>query len=327
MAGNSQRRGAIRKSSKGATAGSGGRGKQKLEGKGPTPKAADRQYHPAAKRKKAAEKRATSGRSGSRPAAKSAKVSRPRDREGIEWVAGRNSVLEALRGRVPANAVYVQQYIDADDRVKEIIELATTNGIAPLESPRGELDRLTDGAVHQGVAARIPAYQYADPADVLADALRVGDTPFIVCLDGVTDPRNLGAVIRSAAAFGADGVVVPERRAAGMTASAWKTSAGAAARIPVARAVNLTRTLTAYKKAGCTVLGLDADGDIMIGDLDAATASGPLVLVVGGEATGMSRLVRETCDRIVSIPMFDQTESLNAGVAAGIALYALSAQR
>lgn len=319
MAGNSQRKGAVRKGGKKTAAGSGGRGAQRLEGKGPTPKAVDRQHHPAAKRKKAAEKRATK--------TSPARVSRPRDRDGIEWVAGRNSVLEALRADIPANAVYVQQYVEADDRVREIIELASQRGIALLESPRGELDRMTDGAVHQGVAARIPPYAYADPAEVLADAFEVGEAPFLVALDGVTDPRNLGAVIRSAAAFGADGVVVPERRAAGMTASAWKTSAGAAARVPVARAVNLTRTLTAYKKAGCTVVGLDMDGDVNVGELDPSVATGPIVLVVGGEATGMSRLVRDSCDLILSIAMYDATESLNAGVAAGIAMYDVARMR
>ena len=131
----------------------------------------------------------------------------------------------------------------------------------------------------------------------------------------------------SSAAFGADGVVVPERRAAGMTASAWKTSAGAAARVPVARATNLTRTLTAYRKAGCAIIGLDADGDVTLDGLRPDAVAGPVVLVVGGEATGMSRLVREACDMVVSITMHDDTESLNAGVAAGIAMYEIARLR
>ncbi len=320
MAGNSKRRGAVRKSGKGALVGSGGRGKQRLEGKGPTPKATDRGYHPAAKRAKLAERSAAKRAAG-------APRSRPKDRDGIEWVAGRNSVLEALRADIPANAVYIQQYIDTDDRLKEIIELANERGLPLRESPRGELDRMTDGAVHQGVAARIPPYAYADPIDLMEDAFDYSEFPFVVSLDGVTDPRNLGAVIRSSAAFGVDGVIVPERRAAGMTASAWKTSAGAAARVPVARATNLTRTLDAYKKAGFTVVGLDADGDVNLQDFDPEVANAPLVLVVGGEATGMSRLVRESCDFVISIPMFDDTESLNAGVAAGIALYEIAKLR
>jgi 23S rRNA (guanosine2251-2'-O)-methyltransferase len=146
-----------------------------------------------------------------------------------------------------------------------------------------------------------------------------------VALDSVTDPRNLGAVVRSAAGFGAHGVLVPERRAAGMTASAWKTSAGAAARVPVAQAVNLTRQLKAYQEAGCMVVGLAADGDVALPDLD--LADGPLVVVVGSEGKGLSRLVAETCDQLVSIPMASTLESLNAGVAASIALYAIDQRR
>jgi 23S rRNA (guanosine2251-2'-O)-methyltransferase len=186
---------------------------------------------------------------------------------------------------------------------------------------------MTDGALHQGVALRIPPYQYTEPKDLLEDSFKGQYSPFIVALDGVTDPRNLGAVIRSSAAFGADGVLVPERRAAGMTASAWKTSAGAATRVPVSRAINLTRELVTFKKAGCTVFGLDADGDVDLHDLDPALVSGPIVLVVGGEATGMSRLVRDTCDQVISIPMFHETESLNAGVAAGVAMYEIARMR
>jgi len=132
-------------------------------------------------------------------------------------------------------------------------------------------------------------------------------------------------VVRSATGFGAHGVLVPERRAAGMTASAWKTSAGAAARIPVAQAVNLVRQLKAYQEAGCMVIGLAADGDVSLADLE--LADGPLVLVVGSEDAGLSRLVAETCDQLVSIPMAGQLESLNAGVAAGIALYAVAQAR
>jgi 23S rRNA (guanosine2251-2'-O)-methyltransferase len=149
--------------------------------------------------------------------------------------------------------------------------------------------------------------------------------PLIVVLDGVTDPRNLGAVVRSAAAFGAHGVVVPERRAAGMTASAWKTSAGAAARLRVARATNRTRTLEAYQAAGLFAVGLAADGGIEVAALEVATE--PLVLVIGSEGSGLSRLVAQTCDALVRIPMGGGTESLNAGVAAGIALYEIARKR
>ena len=141
----------------------------------------------------------------------------------------------------------------------------------------------------------------------------------------MTDPRNLGAVVRSAAGFGAHGVLIPERRSAGMTASAWKTSAGAAARLPVAQATNLVRQLKAYQEAGCMVVGLAADGEVSLPDLD--LADGPLVLVVGAEGAGLSRLVTETCDQLVSIPMAAELESLNAGVAAGVALYEIARRR
>ena len=143
--------------------------------------------------------------------------------------------------------------------------------------------------MHQGLAAKIPAYEYAHPDDLLDRATELGEPPLIVALDSVTDPRNLGAVVRSAAGFGAHGVVVPERRAAGMTASAWKTSAGAAARIPVAQTVNLVRQLKAYQEAGCMVIGLAADGDVSLPDLE--LGDGPLVVVVGAEGNGLSRLV------------------------------------
>ncbi len=179
--------------------------------------------------------------------------------------------------------------------------------------------------MHQGLAARIPTYEYADPNDLLDLAAANNEQPLIVALDSVTDPRNLGAVVRSAAGFGAHGVVIPERRAAGMTASAWKTSAGAAARVPVAQVVNLTRQLKAYQQAGCMVIGLAADGDVSLADL--ALADGPLVIVVGSEGKGLSRLVAETCDQLVAIPMASSLESLNAGVAASVALYAVARER
>jgi 23S rRNA (guanosine2251-2'-O)-methyltransferase len=203
--------------------------------------------------------------------------------------------------------------------------VAADRGVSLLEVPRVELDRMTSGAVHQGLAARIPAYEYAHPDDLLALAEERHEKPLIVALDSVTDPRNLGAVVRSAAGFGAHGVVVPERRAAGMTAAAWKSSAGAAARLPVAQTVNLTRQLKAYQQAGCMVVGLAADGEVSLPDL--ALADGPLVVVVGSEGGGLSRLVAETCDQLVSIPMSSSLESLNAGVAASVALYAIAQHR
>lgn len=314
MAGNSSRRGAIRKSGKGnPTAGSGGRRRRGLEGKGPTPKAKDRPGHVAYKRTAKAEK------------ATAARPRRKSSSEETEWIAGRNSVVEALRARMPVSTVYVAEGAERDARLREAFATCAESGVPLLEVSRAELDRLTHRAVHQGLAAKVPPYEYAHPSDLLDAAAGSGAPALIVALDSVTDPRNLGAVVRSAAGFGAHGVLIPERRSAGMTASAWKTSAGAAARVPVARATNLVRELKAYQQAGCMVVGLDAEGDVSLPALD--LADGPLVIVVGSEGKGLSRLVAETCDALVSIPMAGALESLNAGVAASITLYAVATRR
>ncbi len=312
MPGNSKRQGAVRKSSKGnPTAGSGGRRRRGLEGKGPTPRAEERPNHKAYKMARAADKREQS-----RPRRKADGAS--------EWVAGRNPVVELLREQVPVKGLYVADG-ERDDRIREIFRLAAEQHLPIIESGRAELDKLTLGAVHQGVAAKLEPYDYAKPDDLLAIAEELGEPPLVVVLDGVTDPRNLGAVVRSASGFGAHGVVIAERRSAQMTASAWKTSAGAAARLRVARATNLTRTLKAYQEAGLMVVGLAADGDVSLPELE--LGDGPLVVVVGSEGKGISRLVGETCDQLVSIPMSSGLESLNAGVAAGVALYAIAQSR
>jgi len=316
MPGNSQRKGAVRRKGKGNTAGSGGRVRRGLEGKGPTPKAEDRPYHAAHQAKKTPAQ--------GRPATGGApKTGRPGS--GPEWVAGRNAVLEAMEAGIPVRTAYVAEGAERDDRLRDILKRAATSGTALLEVTRAELDRLTGGALHQGVALQLPAFDYAHPDDLLTAALDSDRAPLIVALDSITDPRNLGAIVRSAAAFGAHGVLIPERRAAGMTAAAWKTSAGTAARIPIARATNLNRSLRAYADAGLSLIGLDGDADTSISDV--AEASGPLVLLVGSEGSGLSRLVREACDYLASIPISASVESLNAGVAAGIALYEISRRR
>jgi 23S rRNA (guanosine2251-2'-O)-methyltransferase len=321
MAGNSSRRGATRNagSKKGPTVGSGGQRRRALQGKGPTPKATERTGHAAARKP-------TGAGTGRRPesAGRSGAGSR-RSQGTVEVVSGRNPVVEALRAGVPAKALYVAARIEVDDRVREAMQLAADLGLPLLETPRGDLDRLSGGGVHQGLVLQVPAYRYSTVDDLVAAADEAGQAPLLVMLDGVTDPRNLGAVVRSVAAFGGHGVVLPERRSAGMTASAWKTSAGAAARVPVARVTNLTRTLDELKASGCFAIGLDAEGDLPLADLEAATE--PLVLVIGSEGKGLSRLVRQTCDLVAAIPMAGAMESLNASVAAGIALYQISVIR
>lgn len=336
MAGNSQRRGAVRKpgSKKGQVVGSGGQRRRALEGKGPTPKATERPHHPAAKRKAAVERaeakapaRATqSGRDAARSASIATKV-----REALkvgsdhELIVGRNPVTEAVRSGIPLAKVFLAGNMASDERVAEVVRTATALGAPLVEVSRSDLDNLTEGAVHQGVVIEVPAYAYRDVEDLLARAERAGHPPLIVALDSVTDPHNLGAVLRSAGAFGADGVLLPERRSAGVNATAWKVSAGAAARVPVARATNLVRALTDLKDAGCFVVGLDGDGPTAVGDLE--LADGPLVLVTGSEGKGLSRLVRQTCDVVASIPIAAPVESLNAAVATGIALYEVSRRR
>lgn len=315
---------------KGSPAGSGGQGRRRLEGRGATPPAEQRPGHPAARRGSTGADRGR--RSGSDGARRTAAVSSPRPprrsgRPGAdvpETVAGRNAVVEAMRAKVPATALYVGTGLDADERVSEALSLAGRRGVPVLEAGRGELDRMTAGAMHQGLALQVPPYSYLHPDDLLARASAAG-VPLIVALDGVTDPRNLGAVVRSAAAFGAHGVLVPERRSAGLTAAAWKASAGAAARLPVARATNLVRSLKACAAAGLTVVGLTTNGDVSLPDLEVVVD--PVVLVVGSEGSGLSRLVGETCDLTVTIPMAAGTGSLNAGVAAAVALYHCATRR
>ncbi|WP_062895612.1 23S rRNA (guanosine(2251)-2'-O)-methyltransferase RlmB, partial [Mycobacterium avium] len=260
------------------------------------------------------------------PAAKRAQSPprRPAKRtEETETVLGRNPVLECLRAGVPATALYVALGTEADERLTESVSRAADSGISILEVPRADLDRMTGNHLHQGIALQVPPYIYAHPDDLLEAA--AGSPPaLLVALDNISDPRNLGAIVRSVAAFGGHGVLIPQRRSASVTAVAWRTSAGAAARIPVARATNLTRTLQDWADRGLRVIGLDAGGDTTLDDLD---GSDPLVVVVGSEGKGLSRLVRQNCDEVVSIPMAGSAESLNASVAAGVVLAEISRQR
>ncbi|HEX2284308.1 MAG TPA: RNA methyltransferase, partial [Mycobacterium sp.] len=248
MAGNSRRRGAVRKpgTKKGPTVGSGGVRRRGLEGRGATPPAHLRPGHPAAKRAKAQHKR---------PARKT---------DDTEIVLGRNPVVECLRAGVPATALYVALGAEADERLTESVRLAADSGISILEVPRHDLDRIAANGLHQGVALQVPPYQYAHPDDLLATALRDGAPALLVALDNISDPRNLGAIVRSVAAFGGHGVLIPQRRSASVTAVAWRTSAGAAARLRVARATNLNRTLKDWARSGLQVVGLDAGGDTTI---------------------------------------------------------------
>ena len=240
-----------------------------------------------------------------------------------ETVLGRNPVVECLRAGVPATALYVALGTEADERLTESVSRAADLGIAILEVPRSDLDKMTTNHLHQGIALQVPPYNYAHPDDLLTTALQTPPA-LLVALDNISDPRNLGAIVRSVAAFGGHGVLIPQRRSASVTAVAWRTSAGAAARIPVARATNLTRALKSWADRGVRVVGLDAGGDTVLDDLD---GTDPIVVVVGSEGKGLSRLVRQNCEQVVSIPMAGDTESLNASVAAGVVLAEITRQR
>ncbi|WP_306203915.1 23S rRNA (guanosine(2251)-2'-O)-methyltransferase RlmB [Actinoplanes sp. RD1] len=370
MPGNSRNASKRVTSKKGAVAGSGGKNRAGLKGRGKTLPADERPWHKgysgteklpektARKQEKerraaAAEGRApkvgipgskdttwgkgggrgtsatrTAQQRGTRMSSRGPRVAPGRrsnpTKEGPELLLGRNPVVEALRASIPSTALYVAQGIDIDDRVTEIVRTAGDRGIPILEIGRNELDRMTGGVLHQGVGLQVPPFAYENFDDLVAAALEQ-TAPLLVALDGVTDPRNLGAVIRSVAAFGAHGVFMPERRAAGITATAWRTSAGAAARVPVSQVVNLTRAIKTAQQAGFTVIGLDADGETDLYQLEAAV--GPLLVVVGSEGRGLSRLVGETCDLRVSIPMSSDVESLNASVAAAVTLAEVTRRR
>jgi 23S rRNA (guanosine2251-2'-O)-methyltransferase len=315
MAGNSSRRGAVRKSRKGPSKGTGGNNKKRLSGKGPTPKAEDRPYHAAAKRKAA---KPNTARNKSRTNARS------KERSNFsfhgELVAGRNAVLEALRADVPSTELIVARSIDIDYRIEESLKIALKKSLPIREVHRADVEKISMNS--QGIALAIKPYQYSSLQEILQRATKPG---LIVALDGVTDPRNLGAIIRSAAAFGVAGVIIPERRSAAMTASAWKSSAGAAARMPVAQVTNLNRAIEDVQSSGYFVVGLDGEAVEEISSMKVATE--PLMIIVGSEGKGLSRLVSEKCDLVVKIPMRSTTESLNASVATSIALYAVDEAR
>lgn len=329
MAGNSSRRGAVRKSRKGPSKGTGGNNKKRLSGKGPTPKAEDRPYHAAAKRKATKPKRARSGfkdssRSNSAKESRGASRERSRERSGFsfhgELVSGRNAVLEALRADVPSTELIVARSIDIDDRIEESLKIALKKSLPIREVHRADVEKISMNS--QGIALAIKPYQYSSLQEILQRAKHPG---LLVALDGVTDPRNLGAIIRSAAAFGVAGVIIPERRSAAITAAAWKTSAGAAARMPVAQVTNLNRAIEEVQEQGYFVVGLDGEASELISDMKVATE--PVLIIVGSEGKGLSRLTSEKCDLVVKIPMRSTTESLNASVATSIALYAVDEAR
>ena len=293
------------------------KGKRSLRGKGPTPRAEDRPYH----------KKFKSRDENQRKRIERKRIDKKRDfrrepKEHLDTVAGRNAVVEALRAGIPAKELVVANGVDIDERLEESVRLAQKMGLGIREVERRQIENMTGIANHQGIALIVKPFQYSSQKEIFA---RAKSPALFVAVDGVTDPRNIVAIARSAAAFGADGLLIPERRNAPLTAAAWKSSAGAAARLPIAQVTNLVRSIADAKEYGCFVVGLDGDADTAIAAMEIADQ--PLYIIVGSEGRGLSRLVREKCDLLVSIPMSNSVESLNASVAMSIALYSIDRKR
>lgn len=289
-----------------------------LRGKGPTPRAENRPAHKKYQSKDESQRKRVERKRIDRK-----RPDRRRDpKEHVDTVAGRNAVLEALRAGIPAKELVVANGVDIDERLEESIRLAQKMGLGIREVERRQIENMTGIANHQGIALVAKPFQYSSQKEIFA---RAKSPALFVAVDGVTDPRNVGAIARSAAAFSADGLLIPERRNAPLTAAAWKSSAGAAARLPIAQVTNLVRSMQDAKEFGCFVVGLDGDADTSVDAMEIADQN--LYLVVGSEGRGLSRLVRENCDLLISIPMSNTVESLNASVAMSIALFAIDRKR
>lgn len=245
---------------------------------------------------------------------------RPQEASENERIAGRNPVMEALRSGAAVDTIYISQ---ESGGLQEIISLARDRGIPVKMVTDAKLSQLTGGAVHQGVAAEGACGQYVSLEELLQNAANRGEPPLLVLCDGIQDPHNLGAIIRTAEAAGAHGVIIPKRRSASLTLTVGKTSAGAASWLPVARVPNLVAAMETLKEHGVWIYGTDAAGT----SYTETDFTGGTAFVIGSEGFGMSRLVSETCDGMLSLPMRGKVNSLNASVAAGIFLYEAVRQR
>jgi 23S rRNA (guanosine2251-2'-O)-methyltransferase len=238
-------------------------------------------------------------------------------------IEGRNAVIEALRAGTAIDKIYIAKG-ETDAALGHIASTARERGVVVVEADRRKLDGMSRTKSHQGVIAVSAVREYVEVDDILAAARERGEAPLIVVCDELSDPHNLGAVIRTAECAGAHGVVIPKRRSAGLTAIVAKTSAGAVSYLPVARVPNLTALLKQLKQEGLWVFGTAADGPTSLYEAD---LKGPAAIVIGSEGDGMSRLVREQCDFLVSIPMRGKVNSLNASAAAAVVLYEAVRQR
>ena len=235
---------------------------------------------------------------------------------------GRNAVLEVLKSGRDIEKIIVQKG-NVEGTIRRIASMAKERGIVVQEAARQKLDEMSQTKNHQGVIAVVSEHEYAEVDDILRSAAEKGEKPFIIILDNITDPHNLGAVIRTAECAGAHGVIIPKRRSVGLTAVVGKTSAGALEYMPVARVTNIARTIEELKKQGVWVACADMDGE----DYYDASLDGAIALVIGSEGEGVSRLVKEKCDFTVSIPMYGKISSLNASVAGALLMYEVVRQR
>ncbi|MED1205680.1 23S rRNA (guanosine(2251)-2'-O)-methyltransferase RlmB [Heyndrickxia acidicola] len=239
-----------------------------------------------------------------------------------DLIAGRNPVLEALRSEREINKIWIAEG-SQKGQMQQVIHLAKEARILVQFVPKQKIDQMTN-EVHQGVVAQVAAYEYADLDDLFENAQKKNETPFFLILDELEDPHNLGSILRTADAAGVHGIIIPKRRAVGLTATVAKASTGAIEHVPVARVTNLTRTIAELKERGIWIFGTDAKGSEDYRKMD---ASMPLAIVIGSEGKGMSRLIRDNCDFLVHLPMVGHVTSLNASVAASLLIYEVYRKR
>lgn len=244
----------------------------------------------------------------------------PEDSDKLE---GRNSIMEALKANRTINKLFVVKG-EREGSIRQIIAIARQKGIIITEVERNALDSMSNSRSHQGIIAFVSAKEYVEVDDILKIAQEKGEPPFIIILDEISDPHNFGAILRSADAVGAHGVIIPKRRAIGLTSAVSKAAAGAVEYVPVSRVTNIAQTIEYLKKNNIWVIGTDSTGERAFFESD---LKGPIALVVGSEGEGMGKLIREKCDFVVNIPMLGQISSLNASVAAAIVMYEILKQR
>jgi 23S rRNA (guanosine2251-2'-O)-methyltransferase len=240
-----------------------------------------------------------------------------------DWILGRNPVLETLRSKREIHKILVAEGAQKGP-IQEIIRMAKEANVPIQFVPKKKIDQLSEGGNHQGVIAQVAAYKYFEVVDILERAKKRNEIPFLLILDEIEDPHNLGSIMRTADATGVHGIIIPKRRSVGLTATVAKASTGAIEHIPVARVTNLARTIDDLKEKGIWIAGTDAKGEIDYRKIDGLL---PLALVIGSEGKGIGRLIREKCDFLLSLPMTGHVTSLNASVAAGLLMYEVFRKR